>query len=194
MSTWADVSAGDRVEMKGRVYTVVKTKLKGERIRVTVELGGATFTSDVRPGDGVTIAPLLPLHDSTGRQTRWATQEEHDRATAPPRGDPNVTTPPAPASEDLWELPRDRVERKLDSLLEARLVGEAVDEGAGYYVPPVDVDTVAAHLVLFHGVNPAQYGALEMLDLHGAQHLAALDGAALAVNHWHTETRPVVKS
>ena len=122
---------------------------------------------------------------------RWATKAEH-RETLPP-GDPAVTAPPEKPKGDLWETPVGRVERKLDALLGARLVGVATDENAGYYVPPVDSSTVAAHLAIFHGGIPAACEDDEgrMLGAHDAQHDAAVKGEGiLSSQHWHSERRP----
>ena len=71
-------------------------------------------------------------------------------------------------------------------------MGISTDEDAGYYAPPVNVTTVAAHLALFHGGVPEAVSDDEgkMLAVHEAQHAEALKGAPLAVNHWHTKTRP----
>ena len=101
-------------------------------------------------------------------------------------------TPPAAPGASPWDTPADKIERKLDKLLEARLVGEATDPSAGYYVPPENVSTVASHLALFHGGIPeaCQDDETKMLSVHAAQHAEALKGSPLAVNHWHTETRP----
>ncbi len=76
-------------------------------------------------------------------------------------------------------------------LLSARRVGEATDEDAGYYVPPVSVATVASHLALFHGGAGMSDDEAAMLRAHDAAHAGAKAGEIpLAVNHWHTKERP----
>jgi hypothetical protein len=202
VTTWADVAKGDGVKLGGAVWIVQKVKPKGKRVKVTVERNGQVIANEVRAKDDVT---LVGLHDAGGRQQRWAKQPEtleaEDRrersATDLAAGDPSVTKPPRPAIGDPWETPADRIERKLDKILGARLVAETPDEAQGYYVPPVDVSTVAAHLVMFHARDHEQaltwreLGVDDMLELHRDEHAAALEGPfTLAVNHWHTEARP----
>lgn len=191
MAKWSKVSKGDRVELRGREYEVVKIKPKGEHAKVTVRGGGSVFESKVRLADKVTIV-ADPLHGKDGAQRRWAKPREvkNNEPKGLPPGDPSVRKPPAKPSGDPWETRRDKVERRLDDLLGARLVGESTDESSGYYVPPVDVSTVAAHLVLFHGTDVSAFGVDDMLELHDNEHASALKGHALKVNHWHTETRP----
>lgn len=190
-TTWGDVKKGDVVELRGKPYRVVKIKTKGKKARVMVEARGGYHEAVVKVADRVTIAKPPKLIDKkTGAQTRWATERERKAALG--KGDPAQVKPPAPAAGDPWETPANRIERKLDDLLSARLVGETKDESAGYYVPPVDVPTVAAHLAIFHGGIPEAVADDEgrMLAAHDAQHAEALKGSPLAVNHWHTERRP----
>jgi len=193
---WAKIEKGMRVELGGRTYTVEKVKPKGKRAKVTVALGGSTYTSEVKLKDVVTIARKPepkkkskrrePLHDERGAQARWATEKEARRGLPP--GDPAVTEPPAPAEGGLWDTPATKAEKKLDRILGARLVGESLDEGAGYYVPPVDLTTVAAHWMIFHnGDDWETEGEATLLLRHKLEHE---DGAPLKVNHWHTEERP----
>lgn len=197
-STWADVKKHDVVELGGRAWRVVKIKAKGKKADVMVEFKGRYAESKVKLADRVKIAKKGdgtkrgPLLDESGTARRWATKKEAaEVGVALPAGDAKQTTPPKKPSGDPWERPADRIERKLDELLAARLVGATTDESAGYYVPPVDVSTVASHLNLFHGGIPSaceDEGA--MLKAHEAQHAEALRGMPLAVNHWHTATRP----
>src|SRR5690606_23288779 len=149
MAKWRKVVKGDRVELRGREFEVVKIKPKGKALKVTVRGGGSVFESKVDPDAKVTIV-ADPLHEKSGAMRRWAKPTEAPKREPIPAGDPSVTRPPGKASGDPWETRRDEVERRLDELLGARLVGEATDESAGYYVPPVDVSTVTSHLVLFH--------------------------------------------
>lgn len=193
MSTWGDVSKGDTVVLRGRPYRVEKIKASGKRARVTVTANGGAFTSDVRLKDDVEIRPL---RDERGAQTRWAKKHEVDAEIGPvPKGDPEATSPPRKPSADSWESRRDRVERRLEEVLGAHLVGEATGESVGYYVPPVDVTTVAAHWMIFHhGDEWVEAAPADLLSMHWVEHLAVEaggdDGKGLKVNHWHTETRP----
>lgn len=191
MAKWSKIMKGDRIELRGREYEVVKIKAKGSTAKVTVRGGGSIFESKVRLSDKVAIV-TTPLHDRGGSQTRWAKPSEvkHRPSRGLSAGDPSVKTPPSKPSADPWETPRDKAERRLGDILGAHLVAETDDETAGYYVPPVDVSTIAAHLVLFHGTAVKEYRIDDMLELHNNEHAAALKGVALKTNHWHTETRP----
>lgn len=193
MPKWSKVTAGDYVELRDRKYEVLKIKPKGTSAKVTVRGGGAVFESKVALADKVTVV-TEPLRDKSGQMQRWAKPSEDKSKSGLPAGDPAAVKPPRKAIGEAWETPRDKVERKLDRILGAHLVGQADDEGSGYYVPPVDGSTVAAHVALFHGVDPSEYGVDDLLELHDNQHAQALAGIALTVNHWHTETRPAVRA
>lgn len=210
--TWADVDKGDELDIDGRTWRVAKIKAKGKRTKVTLERNRHSFDEVVPTSDRVKIIRKLDpnlrsfienvekrtaerskLHDDTGAQTRWATEREAEKAGVGLKpGNAEQTSPPAPATGDVWDRPSDRVEKMLDKLLGAHLVGEATDEESGYYVPPVDITTIAAHLVAFHGVSPRDYrDEDDMLAWHEAQHAAALKGdAILSPQHWHSEKRP----
>lgn len=184
--TWADIAKGDAVMLKGKRYVVTKYKREGKRVAVTVVGGAGKFKSEVKAKDAVTRAGA-----ETKPRDRWATKKEAEELLGKmPAGDSNKTKPPVKPIGDPWETPRDRIERKLDKLMGAFLVAETLDEAEGWYVPPVDITTLASHVALFHGVDPSEYGIDDLLELHENQHAAALKGVALAVNHWHTKTRP----
>lgn len=201
-STWADVKKHDVVELAGREYRVVKVKPKGKKAAVMVEHKGRYFDSVEKLKDRVTIVTKNggskkgPLTDEHGNARRWATKKEAEEVLGKggatiPRGDPSATKP-GKIGKDPWTDPKPGVETMLGDLLNARLVAESKDEAQGYYVPPVDVSTVASHLALFHGGIPEHMdNEGSMLIMHEAQHAEAKKtGAPLAVNHWHTETRP----
>lgn len=199
-STWSDVKKGSVVELNGREYRVVKFKPKGKKATVMVETKGRYAESVVKLSEKVRIVEKGdgtkrgPLYDERGQARRWATKKEAAGVgVGLPAGDPDVRTPPAKPTGDPWsEPPKAKTETMLAELLHARLVAETPDESAGYYVPPVDVSTVASHLALFHGGIPAACDdETAMLKAHDAQHAAALKGeGVLAVNHWHTAKRP----
>ena len=193
MTTYADLTPGDRIELRGNAYEVVKAKRKGKLVKLTVKGDRGTFSSEVKAKAEVA---LVALEGPAGEQQRWATSEEHaadePRATALPAGDASVTKRPVKAQGSPWsDKPTDSTEVLLDQVMGAHLVGEATDENVGYYVPPVDVSTVAAHLLIFHGVTGDQYAtAADALTLHAQHHDDAATGAAMHVNHWHTKKRP----
>lgn len=202
--TWADIRKGDAIELGGREWIVAKIKPKGKKAKVKVEHKGRSAESIVKLGDKVKLVARAkdrdPLHDRDGAQRRWAKPSEQTtrapRGTGLEPGNPRKTKPPAKATGSPWETPADRIERKLDEILGARLVAETADAKSGYYVPPVDIMTIAAHMALFHGGIPDAVADDEakMLAVHRAQHDAALKGSPLAVNHWHTEKRPGLTS
>lgn len=202
-TTWADVKKHDVVELAGRKYRVVKVKAKGKKAAVMVEHKGRYFDSVEKLKDRVTIVTKSggskkgPLTDADGNGQRWATKREAEEVLGKggadiPRGDSTVTKPPAKPGKDPWTDPKPGVESMLGELLNARMVGESTDESKGYYVPPVNVSTVAAHLAVFHGGIPEHMdNEGSMIIMHEAQHAEAKKtGAPLAVNHWHTATRP----
>lgn len=204
--TWADVKKGDVIELGGREWSVVKIKAKGKKATVDVSHKSRTASSSVKLADKVTIVKRRkdadPLRDRDGAQRRWAKPSEVEKA-APngasaglKPGKAKQTKPPEAATGSPWETPADRIEKKLDEILGARLIAETGNEKLGYYVPPVDITTIAAHLAVFHGGIPEAVDDDEakMLAVHRAQHDAALKGAALAINHWHTEKRPGLTS
>lgn len=200
-TTWADVKKHDVVELGGREWRVVKIKPGKKKAEVMVDYKGRIAESTVKLADKVVIVKKGdgtkrgPLHDGTNAQRRWATKKEL-KAEGLPAGDSTITKPPTKAKHgDPWESQTDRIEKSLNDLLSARLVGISTDEDAGYYVPPVNVTTVASHLALFHGGIPeaCQDEEARMLAAHESQHAAALKGeGVLAVNHWHTPTRPKI--
>lgn len=210
---WRDVEKGMRVEVSGRAFVVDKIKVKGKAVKVTLTGAGGTFTGEQRAGDKVTIARREvkatrkaldagrdELHDGRGAQVRWATDGEADaleQRRGLPAGDKSVTRPPAKTRNgDSWETRRDKVEFRLDELLGARLVGEATDERVGYYIPPADASTVAAHWMVFHEGDAWQdHGEAELLRMHTIEHELVVDpdvyeAPSLKVNHWHTKARP----
>lgn len=199
-STWADVKKHDVVELGGRAWRVVKIKPGKKKAEVMVDYKGRIAESTVKLADKVVIVKKGdgtkrgPLHDETNAQRRWATKKEAEPKGLP-AGDASMTKPPTKAKHgDPWESQTDRIEKSLHDLLSARLVGISTDEDSGYYVPPVNVTTVASHLALFHGGIPdaVQDDEARMMAAHESQHAEALRGMPLAVNHWHTPTRPKV--
>lgn len=202
-TTWAKIEKGATVDLNGRPYLVEKIKRDGKRATVRLSHKGRTSKGEVRLKDPVVLSTASPtskrgpVSDSSGTMQRWATKAELKEAMGRglPAGDLTKTKPPEKPKGDPWETQSDRLEKKLDQILGARLVGVSTDENAGYYVPPVDASTVAAHLALFHGGIPeaCDDDEAKMLGAHDAQHAAALKGEGiLQTNHWHTEKRPKI--
>lgn len=181
MTTWGDVQRGDAVKLGERVLVVKKAKRDGKRVHVAIKDSLGTFERDVKAKDKVKLAKPAELsidkkpaklHDVTGAQQRWAKPAE-----SPEHG---------PATGSPWMTQADRAEEAL-ATIGARLVEESVDGGKSWYVPPVDATTVAAHLYVMHGINPATIDNDLWLHEHAAAHEA---GTHLHVPHTHQETRP----
>lgn len=189
MTTWADVEKGDRVRMGGKVFEVVEAKRRGKKVDVALAGHGGRFESTVKAKVGVEV---VPLHDKSGRQTRWAKPAEEREAARPllSPGDPRVRTAPK-ADGPKWAKPLDdEIADLVRTHLGGELIAEAVDTGEGYFVPPVDETTVQAHLVLFHGREHLPSSEASALAEHDEEHRAAVAGTAiLSINHWHTERR-----
>ena len=169
---WSKVSRGDVIDLRGVAWTVEKIKPKGKKAKVAIRSGSRTADAKVLLADRVKVSEVVS-------------------APAGPKKKPRASaTRPKPAHGDPWETQQDRVERKLDQILGARLVGESTDGGSSYYVPPVTVATVRAHMMVFHGDPARDATEVQLLERHEAEHKAATSGAALAVAHWHTEKRP----
>jgi len=198
-TTWRDVAEGARVILKGNPYEVTGYARDGKTVKVTVKGARGSFTTTVKRKDPVELAPATatkkagksktaeipkggPLYDERGAQRRWAEP-----------GDMTATKPPKKAKGGEWDEPKGKAERKVAEILGATLVGESTDPESGWYVPPVDPSTIAAHLFLYHDLKPASLLWEELDKMHADQHARALVApfTALHVNHWHTEQRPV---
>lgn len=173
---WSKVRAGQSVELGGRTWLVEKIKPKGKRgMKVAVRSGARAAESVVDADEKVRVVEAAPAAER--RPAKKATKK-----------------PPKPAHGDPWETQQDRIERKLNEVLGARLVGEATDPDAGYYVPMVDETNVAGHLAIFHGGIPEEMREKDesaLVGYHAALHVAAVEnGDRFSENHWHTEKRP----
>lgn len=168
---WSKVERGDVVELGGREWTIVAVKLKkGGRVKVAVRSGTRTAESVVDADAKVRIVQ--------------PPSELKPAAAARAVGDP-------------WERPIDRVERKLDEILGARLIGQSDDGEKSWYVPLVDEQTVSSHLVIFHGGIPdeARGDVERMVALHAGVHVdAGTDTLTGVVPHIHTDRRPKEKT
>lgn len=175
---WSKIRKGDVLDLGGREWTVEKIKPGKKKAEVKIRHKSNVVRDTVRLADKVRIA-----------ERRATSAPQKPAKTKPPKKMP--PEPPKPAEGDPWETQQDRIERKLDDILGAKLVGESIDGAATYYVPPVDVTTIAAHLLIFHGGVDAHEAGADMLKRHAAEHAAAERGeTTLTMPHWHTEQRP----
>lgn len=196
MSTWGDVAKGDRVQLGTRVLVVDKVKHKGKKVRIVVHDKLGTFDREVKAKDAVTIVPLRKLgdgrassddlHDRMGAQQRWAKQGESDGDEPKPKKRKQLE---GPHHGSPWDTPADKTERTLQQVLGATLVEESIDGGRTYAVPPVDISSVAAHLLIMHGgeLGPDS-DPVQLMAVHSALHED--NDVAVKVPHYHSETRP----
>lgn len=162
MTRWRDVVAGDRVELKGAEWTVVKAKHKrGKPSRVTVSRPGRSdFTSDVDPKGCVKRLSAETLHQNGDDVTSKA------------------------GEIDMTAARMDRAQKVVEKALDAKHVadGKVYAERGPFVVPAVDVTTVASHLHIMHGTDVSGLAEASMLDSHQNQHAS---GAAQAHPHTH---------
>jgi hypothetical protein len=175
-ATWADVKKGDVVEIGGRHWHVSKIKAKGKRARVTMDAAKiGERTGDVALADRVKIAPSGVDFAKLLKKQR-AEQAAAGRWTAP--------------SDDAPSVPPEIAQRNVEKILGARLMGETKD-GQRWYVPPVDVSTIAMHLRIFHGVEKIDTEHDALLETHAKAHEAAERGELfLHVDHTHSAVKP----
>lgn len=190
---WRDVVVGTVVDLGGQPYEVTKIKTKGKATTVSVRGPKGVFTREVKSKAEVAtmrtdlgkIARKLmaqddKLRDETGAQRRWATEAE-------------AREKPHKATGGDWATPKDGAEAVIvEELAGARLVGEAESEDAGYYVPRVDVSTVASHLLIFHDIVLESGTPNEWLARHEREHEKARTEPFTPphIVHWHTKERP----
>lgn len=167
---WSKVSRGDTVVAGGIPWVVEKIKIKGKRAKVTIRNGSRVAESKVDLADKVKLAP-----------SSSAPKKEKPRK-------PISRKPPAPATGNPWETQEDRIEKKLDQILGAKLIGEGDERG--FYVPPPDITTIDTHMLVFHGGIP-DVRRDSIIEAHAKQHLLAEAGKIeFAIDHWHTDKRP----
>lgn len=176
---WSKIKKGDALDLGGRVWTVEKIKPGKKKAKVRIRHRSNVVDDTVRLDDKVRIAEK-PEPPKRGR-----------RDAPPAKPAKQKKRPPEPATGDPWETQQDRIEKQLGKILGAHMVGESTDGGGAYYVPPVDITTVAAHLAIFHGtIDPTESGA-EMMKRHALEHEEHLAGdRRFTMHHWHTEKRP----
>lgn len=179
---WSKVEPRTIVELSGREWTIESIKVKKGRAKVVVTSGAHRAESKVDADEKVKVVASAP------RKRETPISPPTDPRRAAPRPQENV-------HGDPWETPQDKTEKLLKSALGARLVAESPEGAPGYYVPPMDITTIASHLVIFHGTIPADIRNDEaaMMHWHRAEHERIDSTGELpegALNHWHSETRP----
>lgn len=93
-----------------------------------------------------------------------------------------------------WTEPDTPAERVVEEILGATI--EAIKPGPdeAYIVPPVDVSTIASHMLIYHGIEAVDVRVVGGWDQakaeHDAEHKRDID--TLHVPHRHQAGRPVV--
>lgn len=191
-----ELVAGDVLSIKGDRWAVVKVKVRGKRVKLTIDGRRGSFTDEVKARTVYVIAEPVPLLDASGAQTRWAEISETDLEV--PFGDGGQS----------WDV-LSKTERRLVDRLGARLVGVEVD-GGKLVVPPVSDSTVLGHLATMHGVR---YDGVSLADARLAKHSPGViadviqtlnlpaayalherlheNFAELVRPHWHRDKAPV---
>lgn len=96
--------------------------------------------------------------------------------------------------EKSWTKPDDQDEANIVEGLGAKIVGVKPAAGELWIVPNVDVSTVAAHLYIFHGIDPAasELSGQAWIQQHQFEHDTKTE-TQLFEPHRHEAGRPVVE-
>lgn len=201
-TTWAKVTTGAAVLLKGREWTVDKVKVKkGGKVKVTVSGTGGEFTAEL---DAKAKVELL--------EEGWADERKAAKVNGP-RPQPEVHTPPKVSKKKAkaaLDEPASDAERTVTKYLDAKLLAVEVD--GVYLMPHPSPDTIAAHLLAFHGVTAegvslteakalartkTPEAAVQLLSwdklkaVHDREHEQIEAGTKAAlVDHLHTKERP----
>lgn len=93
-----------------------------------------------------------------------------------------------------WSIPDTEAEERIVEHLDGELLGVRPTEHEAYIVPLVTIDTMAAHLYIFHGIEAfdvrAEGGWDKAVEVHKAEHLKKV--SELHTPHYHEADRPVV--
>jgi hypothetical protein len=180
--------------IRGKVWTVVSTKVKKRGVDLTLNGPGGFFRRVVDPDTRYEIQPLR-VTDSGGavaHQARWAKPAEADKALRPHS---RPKTKPAGIG---WDEDQAKADKRVRRQLGGELLAVKPEGSDAYFVPLTAADTLPAHLLIFHGVTLKGSGsAMSLADyqeaerIHEAQHRDYEAGQAdLLVPHWHAKERP----
>lgn len=93
-----------------------------------------------------------------------------------------------------WSEPDTPAEAIVEEVLGASLEAVKLSEGEVWIVPPVDITTIASHMLIYHGIEGVDVrvvgGWEEAKAQHHADHEQSIDD--LHVPHRHEAGRPVV--
>lgn len=145
-TTWADVTPGAMVELKGRDWEVVKAKRKGKVVKVTVKGSAGEFASEKLAKERVTIVePGWADKAGAAKADRQRTSVEKLHAA------PKLAPGRLRAAVEELGAEEGKAERTVRKFLDAKLL--AVETDGVYVMPHVSPDTIAAHLMAFHGIT-----------------------------------------
>lgn len=208
---WRNVAVGTTVELKGRDWKVDKLKVKngGKLVKVTVSSKLGTFAREMRGKDEVNV--VMPAERWASKKAAAKAEARRESVEAERRPDIRPVVMPAttPSKAD-WETSEDRQEAKIRKHLDGKLLAIEID--GTYVMPEIDPSTLAAHLLVFHGLTTTgatvaeartlerthtAEAALKVVEwerlktLHDSEHEKMTAGTAAAtVPHVHTKTRP----
>lgn len=170
---WKKVTAGADVHLKGKIWTVEKITVKKKRVEVELRERG---TKRVHRGQ---VDP-----DKKVSAAIWYTE---------PKTETKVTRNAGP---DWLAKPESKAERNVVKILSGKLDGIQPAPGEWYICPPVDVSTIAAHLLVFHDIELVDVrrvgGYEDALAIHVVEHARKPSLGPLAVPHYHDERQPEV--
>jgi hypothetical protein len=99
-----------------------------------------------------------------------------------------------PIATKPWSEPDTPAEKVVEEVLGATLEAVKPSDDEVYVVPPIDVSTIASHMLIFHGIELVDVrrvgGWEEARAQHDAEHERDIDD--LHVPHRHDAGRPVV--
>lgn len=172
---WRLVTAGSRVVLKGREWSVDRVEVGKKSGRVRVEIAGQK--REFGPKDRVDLVVEKKKGKPEKSEDIYELQKRADKARKPKKPKKRGGS---------WE-PETKAEKLVAKKLGGKVVGEH-RKGEDYRVPLVDASTIGAHLLVFHGLTVESKHYDKAAKIHDAEHAAfeAGDGA-LTIPHWHTE-------
>lgn len=220
------LKTGDRLLIRGKVWTVTSCtpKKKGVWLDLQGMRPGDTFSNRVDPDRKFERAEPLHVDVKTSdganarAQARWARPEEAGKVLkSEPKLEPHKPPKLKPDPQLGWNDDATKADTRVREILGGQLVAVQTEKG-DWVVPAVDVDTIAAHLLAFHGVRfdgvsideartPEAEATVDAdtavltaywekaRQVHDEAHAAYQAGKAdLLVPHWHSVERPALAS
>lgn len=152
--------------------------------------------SDVQVGDTVS------LQDKKWRVVKAKPKGDAVKVTVERKGDTFTAAVPVKGqvlrfekvATKPWTEPDTPAEKVVEEVLGATLEAVKPGDGEVWVCPPVDVSTIASHMLIYHGIEKVDVrrvgGWEEAKAEHDAEHKGDIDD--LHVPHRHDAGRPVV--